>query len=187
MENRFRLLIIALLTIPVFFIGYHVFISTPQNDDSGTVSTPTPTTPLFDDEQVFCTMDVKLCPDGSSVGRQGPECEFAPCPSETETSDTKPPTLEIKAWTWTEDANFSITLENSTLTTTTDCNAMGGVYAVEGTTLTFTDIISTEMYCENSLESEFRANLHKVTGYSFDDNKQLILSSATNQELMVFK
>lgn len=27
-----------------------------------------------------CTKDAKLCPDGSSVGRQGPDCEFAPCP-----------------------------------------------------------------------------------------------------------
>ncbi|MBX3233265.1 MAG: hypothetical protein KIT84_20950 [Labilithrix sp.] len=29
-----------------------------------------------------CTMDAKVCPDGSSVGRQGPKCEFAPCPGE---------------------------------------------------------------------------------------------------------
>ncbi len=33
-----------------------------------------------ENEQVFCTMDAKLCPDGSYVGRQGPRCEFAPCP-----------------------------------------------------------------------------------------------------------
>lgn len=30
---------------------------------------------------VFCTMEAKQCPDGSYVGRQGPKCEFAPCPS----------------------------------------------------------------------------------------------------------
>jgi len=28
-----------------------------------------------------CTMEAKLCPDGSYVGRTGPDCEFAPCPS----------------------------------------------------------------------------------------------------------
>ncbi|MBX3226120.1 MAG: hypothetical protein KIT84_28895 [Labilithrix sp.] len=27
-----------------------------------------------------CTMDAKMCPDGTSVGRVGPSCEFAPCP-----------------------------------------------------------------------------------------------------------
>jgi len=28
---------------------------------------------------VVCTMDAKVCPDGSTVGRTGPNCEFAPC------------------------------------------------------------------------------------------------------------
>ena len=27
-----------------------------------------------------CTQEAKLCPDGSYVGRAGPDCEFAPCP-----------------------------------------------------------------------------------------------------------
>ena len=31
-------------------------------------------------EPVACTEEVKLCPDGSAVGRVGPKCEFAPCP-----------------------------------------------------------------------------------------------------------
>jgi len=29
---------------------------------------------------VACTMEAKICPDGSSVGRTGPNCEFTPCP-----------------------------------------------------------------------------------------------------------
>lgn len=31
-------------------------------------------------EPVACTMDAKLCPDGSYVGRVAPNCEFADCP-----------------------------------------------------------------------------------------------------------
>jgi hypothetical protein len=27
-----------------------------------------------------CTQEAKICPDGSSVGRTGPNCEFSPCP-----------------------------------------------------------------------------------------------------------
>jgi len=27
-----------------------------------------------------CTLEAMVCPDGSSVGRVGPSCEFAPCP-----------------------------------------------------------------------------------------------------------
>lgn len=31
---------------------------------------------------VACTMEAKICPDGSSVGRTGPKCEFEKCPGE---------------------------------------------------------------------------------------------------------
>jgi hypothetical protein len=30
---------------------------------------------------VACTMEAKQCPDGSYVGRGGPDCSFAPCPT----------------------------------------------------------------------------------------------------------
>ena len=36
-------------------------------------------------EQVLCTQDAMLCPDGSYVGRIGPNCEFAECPVSTKT------------------------------------------------------------------------------------------------------
>jgi hypothetical protein len=29
---------------------------------------------------VMCTMDAKICPDGTAVGRTGPTCQFADCP-----------------------------------------------------------------------------------------------------------
>lgn len=31
------------------------------------------------DEPVACTMEAKICPDGTAVGRSGPNCEFVPC------------------------------------------------------------------------------------------------------------
>jgi len=37
-------------------------------------------------EPVVCTMDAKQCPDGSAVGRIGPNCEFAECPIVASTS-----------------------------------------------------------------------------------------------------
>lgn len=30
---------------------------------------------------VACTMEARMCPDGSYVGRTGPNCEFTPCPN----------------------------------------------------------------------------------------------------------
>lgn len=39
--------------------------------------------PASANEPVMCTMDAKLCPDGTTyVSRTGPKCEFAPCPGE---------------------------------------------------------------------------------------------------------
>lgn len=32
------------------------------------------------DDLVACTLEAKICPDGSAVGRTGPNCEFAACP-----------------------------------------------------------------------------------------------------------
>lgn len=34
------------------------------------------------EDQVYCTMDAKMCPDWSYVGRTWPDCAFAPCPWE---------------------------------------------------------------------------------------------------------
>jgi hypothetical protein len=32
-------------------------------------------------QPIACTAEAKICPDGSSVGRTGPNCEFTACPS----------------------------------------------------------------------------------------------------------
>lgn len=54
------------------------FISTLSFIDVPQAATDMPLYPS--EKQTFCTMEAKLCPDGSSVGRHGPKCEFAPCP-----------------------------------------------------------------------------------------------------------
>jgi len=44
--------------------------ATPLSINNDSVSTPSGKT---------CTMEAKICPDGRSVGRSGPNCEFTPC------------------------------------------------------------------------------------------------------------
>lgn len=62
-------------------------VPTPTENPSATLTpTTTPTSEIPDG--VACTMEAKLCPDGSYVGRQGPNCEFAACPGEETTSST---------------------------------------------------------------------------------------------------
>ena len=50
----------------------------------GNPSSPQPTTVCRPDSPsdqvpIACTMEAKICPDGSAVGRMPPTCEFAPC------------------------------------------------------------------------------------------------------------
>lgn len=45
----------------------------------GNPSASQPTTPCAG--ATVCTMEAKICPDGSSVGRTGANCEFAECPA----------------------------------------------------------------------------------------------------------
>lgn len=48
---------------------------------NSTPSTPSPSlTPAIPTPSVVCTTDVFTCPDGTTVGRSGPNCEFDVCP-----------------------------------------------------------------------------------------------------------
>lgn len=68
---KIALTLITLLLIVLFF--YLGFQYSRKN------ITPKEISPEIE-EGVACTMEVKICPDGSAVGRQPPTCEFAPCP-----------------------------------------------------------------------------------------------------------
>ena len=46
------------------------------------------------EEPTFCTADAMLCPDGTWVGRTGPNCEFAPCPQGEEEPDEAEPVYQ---------------------------------------------------------------------------------------------
>lgn len=43
---------------------------------------PTKADTATPDDIVACTEEAKICDDGSSVARQGPDCEFAACPGQ---------------------------------------------------------------------------------------------------------
>lgn len=49
---------------------------------------PTPTTKTKGKESLVCTQEVKACPEGSFVGKVGPECQFAPCPNDASTLES---------------------------------------------------------------------------------------------------
>ena len=64
-----RNLLTLIFIILVFILGALLYIYNPE-----------PVEYKSPDQKIACTMEAKLCPDGSYVGRVGPDCEFAPCP-----------------------------------------------------------------------------------------------------------
>lgn len=72
------LLILAVITLPVFTFILGMSYQKGIYDKNQVTITPTPTP-----YGVACTEDAKICPDGSTVGRIQPNCEFAPCPDES--------------------------------------------------------------------------------------------------------
>lgn len=56
-------IVVLVLTLLYFYF----FKSTPAGNEN------------VNEESIVCTMDAKICPDGSSVGRVPPDCNFAPC------------------------------------------------------------------------------------------------------------
>lgn len=65
------LAVIGAVTVIVALAGFYKFNFTDGGDIMPPVGGP---------QQIGCTMEARLCPDGSAVGRSGPRCEFAPCP-----------------------------------------------------------------------------------------------------------
>lgn len=82
-------LLITLLVLAGGWVGYQLGFAQgrtqieqtlPQELPPETSMTPAPSFEPTIPEGTACTLDAKICPDGSAVGRTGPDCEFAPCP-----------------------------------------------------------------------------------------------------------
>lgn len=61
--------------------------------------------------------------------------------------------------------------EDGRMSATTDCNNVSGRYSVDGAGLTFSELTSTRMFCENSLEEEFTDQLSRVVGFLLRDDE----------------
>ncbi len=59
---------LIILAVLIVILGGAVYWYSPATRQNGS-------------EQVFCTMEALLCPDGSGVGRQAPKCKFSACPN----------------------------------------------------------------------------------------------------------
>jgi hypothetical protein len=67
---------------PTMKYGIQAIAASPGEKNRNTILQMLSALRFTNQNQVACTMEAKLCPDGkTSVGRIGPNCEFAPCPT----------------------------------------------------------------------------------------------------------
>lgn len=116
-------------------------------------------------------------------------------------ADPSQMTLGMKPWSWVSAlynderelrpkvaAAFTLTLgRDGRFSATTDCNTMGGSYVAGADTISFSQIVSTKMYCEGSQESDFASLLENTQGYHFTSRGELILDLKFDSGSVVFR
>lgn len=81
-RNSILLIVSVLLILTIVgTAGYHLGLNRANSNLVSRTLPPitSPSSPPVN--SAGCTEEAKLCPDGSSVGRTGPDCEFADCPT----------------------------------------------------------------------------------------------------------
>jgi hypothetical protein len=94
-----RFIFIGIIFLLVLALGWAYLSSYGKNTSKTSPTQPGITQPTDNvTPDVICTMDAKICPDGSSVGRTGPNCEFTACPGEGNGANgTTQPTTQVPA------------------------------------------------------------------------------------------
>ncbi len=83
---------------------------------------------------------------------------------------------------------FTITFGNDgRFSATTDCNSMGGSYTANGRLISFSDIMSTLMYCPESQETEFNNLLQNIVSYHFTSHGELIFDLKFDSGAAIFR
>ena len=88
-------------------------------------------------------------------------------------SDTnKRPTIEIH-------------LKDNKVVGNTGCNSLNGTVKVEEDQITFSDMVTTKMFCAESIEQEFLIALGMVNNYNIEKMKLYLYRD--DEELMIFQ
>ena len=80
---------------------------------------------------------------------------------------------------------IEIHLKDNKVIGNTGCNNMNGTVTVEEDQITFSDIITTKMYCSESIEQEFLIALGMVNSYKVEKMKLHLYHD--NEELLILQ
>ena len=110
---------------------------------------------------------------------------LTPSVPSNDTLHNLPDSLIGTSWDWqfTQDLNqtvFSRPLndhqfilrfdDENRISSQTDCNTLGANYTATESTISFSELAATQMFCEGSMEDEYSSQLQSVVSYSITDN-----------------
>ncbi len=116
-------------------------------------------------------------------------------------ADVSKMTLTMKTWNWVRSEyndgkvvtpkkadKFNLTFKSDkSFSASTDCNGVGGEYGIKGSSITFTKMMSTLMYCEGSQEAEFSKMLQDASSYHFTSKGELVLDLKFDSGVVIFR
>ena len=83
---------------------------------------------------------------------------------------------------------FVITFTNEgTFSSTTDCNNLSGNYKVHGSNIIFSEMISTQMYCEGSVEADYVKSLSESETFEISESGELTIKLRMDEGLARFR
>lgn len=143
-------------------------------------------------EQTACTMEAKLCPDGSYVGRVGPDCEFEQCPTAIKKE------ISTEGWKMMTDKDNGITFlypealstkyiraydwppKVQVLTDKFNCTEAGSETARAGRTSRV--LIGSNEYCVTKESEGAAGSIYIQYAYAFPKNGKTVILTFTTRE-----
>src|SRR5512139_2319717 len=97
--------------------------------------------------------------------------------------------IDGKAYSRTENQNLHPTIEiylaEERFSGNTGCNNMSGKLTVDGSSISFSDIVTTKMFCDGVDETSFLTDLEKANKYKIEKMRLYLFED--EKEILVFK
>lgn len=122
---------------------------------------------------IACTLEGKICPDGSVVGRSGPHCDFAACPTATSTPDLTLNQIGAHFIFPVEEWPPAVTSQTGTFSCTNSGTAEGQAGKTENRTINFAQ------YCVHSQSEGAAGTIYTTYTYTTARSGKLLSTTFT--------
>jgi heat shock protein HslJ len=188
-------------TVGLIIVGAYLYTSIVEAPHDISKDTEIESTMPADGVETATSSDITLeslvvAEQSATSSEPIPSPSLPVVPSDTELSPSTYP-LVGSSWVWQESvvAGATITpkqkgafvlsfIDAGRMSSKTDCNSLGGEYKVSGTSLIFGEMVMTMMFCENSDEGTYGAQLQQVTNFRVEGDGLRLLSADGDTQML---